>query len=48
MREAILVDHLTKRYRLGSLRHETMLREVIINAFRPRRHETRPKRPSWP
>jgi lipopolysaccharide transport system ATP-binding protein len=37
VREAILVDHLTKRYRLGSLRHETMLREVITSAFRRRR-----------
>lgn len=36
MREAIHVDHLTKQYRLGALRHETMLREALINAFRPR------------
>ncbi|HXV14292.1 MAG TPA: ABC transporter ATP-binding protein, partial [Candidatus Krumholzibacteria bacterium] len=37
MREAIHVDHLTKRYRLGALRHETMLREALINALRPGR-----------
>ncbi|MCI0453104.1 MAG: ABC transporter ATP-binding protein [Candidatus Latescibacteria bacterium] len=34
MREAIHVEHLTKRYRLGALRHETMLREALLNAFR--------------
>ena len=36
MGEAIHVEHLTKRYRLGSLRHETMLREVITGMFRKR------------
>lgn len=40
MREAIHVDHLTKRYRLGSLRHETMLREVLTNAFRRGRNKS--------
>jgi lipopolysaccharide transport system ATP-binding protein len=36
LREAIHVEHLTKRYRLGSLRHETMLREALIGMFRKR------------
>ena len=39
MREAIHVDHLTKQYRLGALRHETMLREVLTSAFRRRREK---------
>jgi lipopolysaccharide transport system ATP-binding protein len=29
--EAIHIEHLTKRYVLGAMRHETMLREVILN-----------------
>lgn len=35
--EAIHVDHITKEYRLGALRHETMLREVLTNMLRPGR-----------
>ena len=37
MAEAIHVDHITKQYRLGALRHETMLREVLTNMLRPGR-----------
>jgi len=29
--EAIRIEHLSKRYVLGALRHETMLREVLLN-----------------
>ena len=36
-REAIRAEHLTKRYQLGALRHETMLREALLKALRPRR-----------
>ncbi len=36
MKPAIVVDHVTKRYRLGALKHETMLRDVIVNALRRR------------
>jgi lipopolysaccharide transport system ATP-binding protein len=32
--EAILIEHLSKRYVLGAMRHETMLREVILNLVR--------------
>jgi lipopolysaccharide transport system ATP-binding protein len=34
MKEAIRAEHVTKQYRLGALRHETMLREVLTNMFR--------------
>jgi lipopolysaccharide transport system ATP-binding protein len=34
--EAILIEHLSKRYVLGAMRHETMLREVILNLVRRR------------
>lgn len=42
MTEAIHIEHLTKRYVLGAMRHETMLREVILNLVRRRgrREET--------
>ena len=43
MSEAIRIEHLTKRYVLGSLRHETMLREALLNMVRfkrGRREET--------
>jgi lipopolysaccharide transport system ATP-binding protein len=41
MKEAIRVENITKQYRLGALRHETMLRDVITNLFRrrPRKRE---------
>jgi lipopolysaccharide transport system ATP-binding protein len=39
LRAAIQVEHLSKRYRLGTLRHETMLREVLVSAFRPGREK---------
>jgi lipopolysaccharide transport system ATP-binding protein len=41
MPEAIFVDHITKQYRLGALRHETMLREVLTNLVRRRRTTAR-------
>jgi len=34
--QAITIEHLTKRYELGAMRHETMLREVILNLLRRR------------
>ncbi|MDH5627142.1 MAG: hypothetical protein OEY69_02490, partial [Candidatus Krumholzibacteria bacterium] len=34
MQEAIRVEGITKQYQLGALRHETMLREVLVNMFR--------------
>ncbi len=34
MTEAIRVENLSKRYRIGSLKHETMLREALVNLFR--------------
>jgi lipopolysaccharide transport system ATP-binding protein len=34
--QAITIEHLTKRYELGAMRHETMLREVILNVLRRR------------
>ncbi|MDH3197021.1 MAG: ABC transporter ATP-binding protein [Candidatus Krumholzibacteria bacterium] len=37
MTEAIRVENLSKQYRLGALKHETMLRDVIVNALRMRR-----------
>jgi homopolymeric O-antigen transport system ATP-binding protein len=33
VREAIHVEHLTKQFRLGALKHETMLREAITSVF---------------
>jgi lipopolysaccharide transport system ATP-binding protein len=40
--EAIRIEHLTKRYTLGAMRHETMLREAVLNLLRRRgrREET--------
>jgi len=35
--EAIHVEHLTKQFRLGTLKHETMLREALISVFTLRR-----------
>jgi lipopolysaccharide transport system ATP-binding protein len=35
--EAIRIEHLTKRYVLGALRHETMLREALLNMVRFKR-----------
>jgi len=35
--EAIRIEHLTKRYDLGAMHHETMLREALLNFVRPRR-----------
>ena len=37
MKTAIRVENITKRYRLGALKHETMLRDVLVNAVRLRR-----------
>jgi lipopolysaccharide transport system ATP-binding protein len=34
--EAIRIEHLTKRYTLGAMRHETMLREALLNLVRRR------------
>ena len=34
MSESIRIEHLTKRYELGAMRHETMLREALLNLFR--------------
>ena len=34
MTRAITVDSLSKQYRIGKLRHETMLREAILGLFR--------------
>jgi lipopolysaccharide transport system ATP-binding protein len=34
MPKTIVVDSLSKRYRLGKLKHETMLREVLVNAVK--------------
>jgi homopolymeric O-antigen transport system ATP-binding protein len=34
MKETIRAEHITKTYRLGALRHETMLRDVVTNLFR--------------
>ena len=36
MTEAIRIEHLTKRYTLGAMRHETMLREALLNLVRRR------------
>ncbi|MBP2681024.1 MAG: transporter related protein [Candidatus Krumholzibacteriota bacterium] len=48
MPTAIVVDRLSKEYRLGRLEHETMLREVIVNAFKqPLRRVKRPKDTIW-
>ena len=48
MPTAIVVDRLSKEYRLGRLEHETMLREVIVNAFKhPLRRAKRPKDTIW-
>jgi lipopolysaccharide transport system ATP-binding protein len=33
VREAIHVEHLTKEYRLGALKHETMIREALTSIF---------------
>ena len=44
MPEAIRIEHLTKRYEIGTLRHETMLREALLNVLtlkrRPRVNST--------
>ncbi len=32
--EAIRIEHLTKRYELGAMHHETMLREALLNLVR--------------
>ncbi len=37
MSVSIVAENITKQYRLGALRHETMLREVIVGMFRRRR-----------
>jgi len=37
MKPAIKVDDLVKRYRLGALKHETMLRDAFMSALRLRR-----------
>jgi lipopolysaccharide transport system ATP-binding protein len=37
MKPAIKVENLVKRYRLGALKHETMLRDAFVNALRMRR-----------
>ncbi len=45
MPKALVVDHVTKEYKLGALAHETMLREALVNLVRypfrrrPRREE---------
>src|SRR5262249_22353755 len=40
--DAITIEHLSKRYVLGAMRHETMLREVLLNLLKRqgRREET--------
>jgi lipopolysaccharide transport system ATP-binding protein len=35
--KAIRIEHVTKRYVLGSMKHETMLREALLQAFTMRR-----------
>lgn len=42
MREAIHVDHVSKQYTLGALRHETMLREALTSLFTLKRQRTEP------
>jgi lipopolysaccharide transport system ATP-binding protein len=34
MPDAVVVENLSKRYRIGALQHETMLREVLVRPFR--------------
>ncbi|HET6348287.1 MAG TPA: ABC transporter ATP-binding protein [Candidatus Krumholzibacteria bacterium] len=36
---AIHIEHLTKQYIIGAMRHETMLREALLNAFTMRSHK---------
>jgi len=48
MSTPIVVNNLSKEYRLGRLEHETMLREVIVNMFKhPLRRAKRKKETIW-
>ena len=48
MTTAIVVDKLSKQYRLGRLQHETMLREVMVNSIKhPFRRVKRTQETIW-
>ncbi len=48
MSTSIVVENLSKQYRLGSLRHETMLREAIVNLVKhPLRRSRRKEETIW-
>lgn len=48
MPNSIVVDSLSKQYRLGMLKHETMLREVVVNMFKnPLKRLARERETIW-